>query len=532
MKCFSRPYPISSFTRNNYSSNHHLSELLIKNLNFRKIFILFSVFIMLYLYYSRDVRSQGIETLSNSKPIENSFVSIKHFDSYYDVDALRYDNRTNQLLPLSSEYPRTKGVVNSISNQPYYAQTILEKSSNLLHQKDNDKKTEEKVNRESTSKGLTLIMSEGFEGSFPNSLWSANSSSGYTDAYWDDATCKDYNGSYSAHCADMGSQSVSCGYDYPNDMKAYMVYGPFDLSNATDAYLNFHWWAHTESDYDYFQVMASKNGTNYYGVQWSGNNTNWYQYTFDLTDVYTIGNLCGQQEVWIAFFFQSDYTVSEPEGAYVDNVELWKYSSTQYEPDLTIASGSFSPNPVNIDDYLSIDVQIKNIGLGAATSSRIEYYLLIDPSSGVYDCYLGYDYVTLEPGEAGNETITIDLENISCISGGYYYISVYFVDENEGEYHITPLEIMTTGIYDNTSLDHLIKIYPNPVEDILTIENQHEELSDNMNIMICDLTGKQILSKPFHKKITNLDLSKLLTGVYFLKISNDNDFITEKIIKK
>ena len=50
---------------------------------------------------------------------------------------------------------------------------------------------------------------------------------------------------------------------------------------------------------------------------------------FDLTNVYTLGNLLGQPQVWIAVRFFSDYSVTYPEGAYVDDIGVRKRTTLE-----------------------------------------------------------------------------------------------------------------------------------------------------------------------------------------------------------
>jgi hypothetical protein len=46
--------------------------------------------------------------------------------------------------------------------------------------------------------------------------------------------------------------------------------------------------------------------------------------SLDLSDVYTLGSLIGQPQVWIAVVFTSDNSNTYPEGAYVDDLLLRK----------------------------------------------------------------------------------------------------------------------------------------------------------------------------------------------------------------
>lgn len=69
--------------------------------------------------------------------------------------------------------------------------------------------------------------------------------------------------------------------------------------------------------------------------------------------------------------------------------------------------------------------------------------------------------------------------------------------------------------------------YPNPVENILTIS-----YSKNIkNVQIFDIIGKQVLVKNIDNKKSEIDMSKLTEGVYFVKVYSDNGSAVIKIIK-
>jgi len=165
----------------------------------------------------------------------------------------------------------------------------------------------------------TTLMHEDFEGSFPGGTWSLSG-----DPTWGKETYRSASGGASGYCAGGGSHAVDPPGPYLNDMDSRMAYGPFDLSNATDAELLFYHWTQTEYDYDYFWVVASIDGKNWWGAAWTGDwasECGWCQDSLDLTDVYHLGNLAGQPQVWIAFAFESDSS-GVYEGTYVDDVTL------------------------------------------------------------------------------------------------------------------------------------------------------------------------------------------------------------------
>ena len=191
--------------------------------------------------------------------------------------------------------------------------------------------------------GWQSIMTEDFEGAFPSTGWDVHAQNGYTDAYWDDIGDRSHAGSESAWCAAAGTQSSTPASNYKSNMKAWMIYGPFDLSDATDATLDFYYWNQSEISYDYFMWMASTNGTSFYGSATSGTTSGWVSRSFDLTSVYTIGDLTGQSQVWITFLFQTDASLNY-EGAYVDDIVLQKEVTDAGDPDIRVDPTSLTIN--------------------------------------------------------------------------------------------------------------------------------------------------------------------------------------------
>jgi len=166
--------------------------------------------------------------------------------------------------------------------------------------------------------GWNTIMTEGFEGVWwPTGAWWVSA-----DPTWDDESYRPHTGNWSAWCA---GSTLNPAYDqYPNNMNAWTTFGPFSLSDATAADLQFYYWLKSESNYDFFAWYASVDDSNYYGYYVGGDSGGWQSINFDLTNVPTLGNLSGRPNVWVAFVFTSDGSITN-EGAYVDDVLLEKY---------------------------------------------------------------------------------------------------------------------------------------------------------------------------------------------------------------
>jgi predicted secreted protein len=181
--------------------------------------------------------------------------------------------------------------------------------------------------------GWTTILSEGFEGSFPGSWELVDNQQGYGQYFWGKRNCRAFQGSYGGWAVGGGADgsSLVCGNDYPNYAESWMIYGPFSLVGASAAELRFKLWLNSESGHDYVYWVASIDGADYYGQAVCGYSGGWADVLMDLADVYEIGSLLGEPEVWIAFVFQTDGNTHYPEGTYVDNVVLRKYLSATGE---------------------------------------------------------------------------------------------------------------------------------------------------------------------------------------------------------
>lgn len=80
-----------------------------------------------------------------------------------------------------------------------------------------------------------------------------------------------------------------------------------------------------------------------------------------------------------------------------------------------------------------------------------------------------------------------------------------------------------------STLEDQLKVYPNPVQDILTISFDQKILS----VTVYNTAGKPVLTKEINDTKGNIDLSGVLSGVYQVKVKLINNLIkTTKIIKK
>lgn len=172
-----------------------------------------------------------------------------------------------------------------------------------------------------STSGWQEIKREAFEGVFPNTGWTlidANPNDG-KEYLWDDDDYRRHGGYWAAWPANGGAN----GYDpannprYPPNMTSWMIYGPFDLSDARVAEVVFWLWRQIEVNYDQVFFGISPDGSAFSGWQWDGT-TDWQEMRFGLE------GYLGDSSVWVGWLFESDSTV-QYEGPWVDDILIRKY---------------------------------------------------------------------------------------------------------------------------------------------------------------------------------------------------------------
>lgn len=79
----------------------------------------------------------------------------------------------------------------------------------------------------------------------------------------------------------------------------------------------------------------------------------------------------------------------------------------------------------------------------------------------------------------------------------------------------------------------LIRAYPNPVDDYITIENLSWNNDNKVVVKLTDITGKIISSKQFIKAKDNIPFSGLTPGAYMLYYYLNNEMLANwKVIKQ
>lgn len=164
---------------------------------------------------------------------------------------------------------------------------------------------------------------------WPSTKWVVSDRDGSTNGeyHWIPATCRVYNGQYSAMGAGGGADGMqtACADEYPNNVRSWMVYGPFNLTDAVAAELRAKVWVYTEPYNDMLCLVASTDRKVFNGPCVSGNSNGWVEELFDLNKVYRTGSLLGRSDLYVALVFITNDTDTRPHmGVYADDVVLRK----------------------------------------------------------------------------------------------------------------------------------------------------------------------------------------------------------------
>ncbi len=132
-------------------------------------------------------------------------------------------------------------------------------------------------------------------------------------------------------------------------------------------------------------------------------------------------------------------------------------------------------------------------------------------------------------GTAGDPGDYLSIADLSGLTEGeLYYIQVDGWDGLDGEFGLTVFEntISVEEYFDNG-----FEMYPNPAEDIVTIASA--SLNGSVTIEVMDLKGRMVYTEKTILEATRparLDISELESGVYMIRLMNEDGFSVQRLI--
>ncbi len=93
-----------------------------------------------------------------------------------------------------------------------------------------------------------------------------------------------------------------------------------------------------------------------------------------------------------------------------------------------------------------------------------------------------------------------------------------------------PNEIFVSGII-QTYIDMYASVYPNPFTEYIILSFKNMDMR-GLNYTLYDVQGKMISQNKLAGEETNINMKELSSGIYFIKVMNDEEVKTFKLIKK
>ncbi len=298
-----------------------------------------------------------------------------------------------------------------------------------------------------------LLLQEGFEGVFPGGLWTLVDVPLNGDAnerLWNDVpntiTNTAQSGSWSAWPGAGGAQSLNPAGGYADNMVSWMINGPYDLTGRTDAVVSFGLWYETEPSFDWLFFCVSPDGASWdCNNYWSGSSGGW------TTQAYWLTSYAGYANVYVAWVFQSDSSVSGASGfagPYVDEIYLWDFvppPTPTPDPDgLRLQNGSFesdltawTPAPVGgaviaTDTFVdgAKSARLAPVGAEAGASFVSQTFALTTTTNVTLGYWYGLgtletvpqsDYFCASLQRAGDQVMLVDFGCVDAVTDDHYW---------------------------------------------------------------------------------------------------------------
>jgi len=242
--------------------------------------------------------------------------------------------------------------------------------------------------------GWKCVWGDNFENDFPGTNWllAHNANPGVNNGYtWGQTDVNPYDGQHAVWCAQTNmfphNPDLQAGTDdYPNNSQAWMITGPFDLSDVYSAKLLFK----IDQTVEPFRNVPPADNTEIGPVDWSAVGFSidgeWFYLGPDFQFFYTstggyihyeinieevIGPLWDKNQVWICFLFFSDYQIGD-RGTWIDNVKIKKFVPQSMHPEIAWVK----PAKTSAGTGKSIKIQGYNFGdyNDGNPDSKVEFF--------------------------------------------------------------------------------------------------------------------------------------------------------------
>ena len=157
--------------------------------------------------------------------------------------------------------------------------------------------------------------------------------------------------------------------------------------------------------------------------------------------------------------------------------------------------------------------------------SSVDGSVFGDSVMAVYSGTVGA-LVEIECDDDGGDGLYSMIELVGLTEGDVIYVRVWEYGYDEDEFNICAWSPTSLSVADNTF--ESFNYYPNPVNDNLTLKAQ----KDIENIAVYNMLGQEVLRTAPNAVNTEVNMSALQAGAYFVKVTIGDATETVKVIKK
>jgi kelch-like protein 20 len=135
-----------------------------------------------------------------------------------------------------------------------------------------------------------------------------------------------------------------------------------------------------------------------------------------------------------------------------------------------------------------------------------------------------------------DESWSIDVMPVNCLNPAIAAIGNYLVIAG-GENENGVMDLVQvfydpqTGINQQKNKEALINIYPNPAKDKITIDFPEPEGGTSAQVSIYGSAGQEMIKGKINNSKSEIDVTSLATGLYFIKVENNQNISFIKFIK-
>jgi len=233
---------------------------------------------------------------------------------------------------------------------------------------------------------------------------------------------------------------------------------------------------------------------------------------------------------WLSFHSLSRSFNGIPEN---ENVGLTEFEIIAFDNFNASDTTTLSINVINTNDAPIVEAEIPD----TETTTDEMFVYNIAPTAFA-DIDLG-DNLTLSAQLPGGYMLPDWLlfdDEANSFSGLPAFAQVIDIEvtatDNWGATVSDVFQLTVTGAVKVPSIENVsIDIYPNPVTDYLTIALDDYEDQENISVSITDIAGKVVYERDLVSKKTEINLTQLSAGAYFLEVHNNLDVLRMKFVK-